>query len=236
MTADTQVKSSHSVSADPESPLDPSGPDEVCTDPLQESVPYPKHNVTSSVETGDMQARVSCEEASPEDGPDASQQSSDDFIKVPYVIHNLASHGPLYIPKGTVIAYTDDEEPEMDCFEIAESYEEAQEMMQYRNHLPKHPLLLVPPKSDFICSPTEVKLHHRVELKDHNTSKDTKKHFEELCQTFPEVFSTSNEDIGRTNLVTMDIDTGDSPPSAQKPYTLPLKHYDWVQQEIESLE
>ena len=34
----------------------------------------------------------------------------------------------------------------------------------------------------------------------------------------------------------MDIDTGDSPPSAQKPYTLPLKHYDWVQQEIESLE
>ena len=183
-----------------------------------------------------MQARVSCEEASPEDGLDMSLQSVDDFIKVPYVIHNLTSHGPLYIPKGTVIAYTDDEEPEMDCFEIAKSYEEAQEMMQYRNHLPKHPLLLVPPKSDFICSPTEVKLHHRVELKDHDASKDTKKHFEELCQSFPEVFSTSNEDIGRTNLITMDIDTGDSPPSAQKPYTLPLKHYDWVQQEIESLE
>ena len=34
----------------------------------------------------------------------------------------------------------------------------------------------------------------------------------------------------------MDIDTGDSPPSVKKPYTLPLKHYDWVQQEIESLE
>ena len=34
----------------------------------------------------------------------------------------------------------------------------------------------------------------------------------------------------------MDIDTGDSPLSAKKPYTLPLKHYDWVQQEIESLE
>ena len=34
----------------------------------------------------------------------------------------------------------------------------------------------------------------------------------------------------------MDIDTSDSPPSAKKPYTLPLKHYDWVQQEIESLE
>ena len=34
----------------------------------------------------------------------------------------------------------------------------------------------------------------------------------------------------------MDIDTGDSLPSAKKPYMLPLKHYDWVQQEIKSLE
>ena len=34
----------------------------------------------------------------------------------------------------------------------------------------------------------------------------------------------------------MDIDTGDSPPVCQKPYTLPLKHYSWVQQGIETLE
>ena len=34
----------------------------------------------------------------------------------------------------------------------------------------------------------------------------------------------------------MDIDTGDSAPSSKKPYTLLLKHYNWVQQEIESLE
>ena len=29
---------------------------------------------------------------------------------------------------------------------------------------------------------------------------------------------------------------GDSPPICQTPYTLPLKHYNWVQQEIETLE
>ena len=34
----------------------------------------------------------------------------------------------------------------------------------------------------------------------------------------------------------MDIDTGDSPPVSSRPYTLPLKHYKWVQREIESLE
>ena len=34
----------------------------------------------------------------------------------------------------------------------------------------------------------------------------------------------------------MDIDTGDSPPVSSRPYTLPLKHYEWVHREIESLE
>ena len=67
-------------------------------------------------------------------------------------------------------------------------------------------------------------------------SGETKKWFEKLKAEYPEVFSRNNEDIGQTQLVTMDIDMGDSPPVCQKPYTLPLKHYTWVQQEIEKLE
>ena len=54
--------------------------------------------------------------------------------------------------------------------------------------------------------------------------------------SFLRCFQQTMKDIGHTNLITMDIDTGDSLPSTKKPYTLPLKHYDWVQQEIESLE
>ena len=34
----------------------------------------------------------------------------------------------------------------------------------------------------------------------------------------------------------MEIYTGDSLPVEQSPYTLPLKHYEWVQKEIETLE
>ena len=34
----------------------------------------------------------------------------------------------------------------------------------------------------------------------------------------------------------MNIDTGDSPPIASRPYTLPLKHYDWVRKEIDTLD
>ena len=75
-----------------------------------------------------------------------------------------------------------------------------------------------------------------MELKDHDISEDTRRKFEEVKVQFPKVLSLNNEDISRTQLVTMDINTGDSPPICQKPYTLPLKHYNWVQQEIETLE
>ena len=34
----------------------------------------------------------------------------------------------------------------------------------------------------------------------------------------------------------MDIDTGNSPPIVSRPYTLPLKHYEWVRNEITTLE
>ena len=78
--------------------------------------------------------------------------------------------------------------------------------------------------------------HHRVELKDQEISEETKDRFEKLKQQNIEVFSLSSQDIGCINLVTMHIDMGESPPICQKPYTLILKHYSWVQQEIETLE
>ena len=90
--------------------------------------------------------------------------------------------------------------------------------------------------SDLVYSPAQVTEHRCVELKDHDISEDTRRKFKELKVQFPKVFSLNNEDIGHTQLVTMDIDTCDSPPICQKPYTLPLKHYNWVQQEIETLE
>ena len=117
---------------DPKSNLDPSGPDEVSTDTLQEPVPptgaeiyaptgEKEQDGTPYVDVKEVQTEVSCEEILSSDGLDASAQLTGDFIKIPYVIHNLTTHGPICIPKGTVITYADDEEPEMDCFEIAET-------------------------------------------------------------------------------------------------------------------
>ena len=91
-------------------------------------------------------------------------------------------------------------------------------------------------ESDFLISPGDIYLNRKVELEDADIKEATKVSFEALCEQQHEAFSKNNKDIGRTQLIEMEIDTGDSLPVAQSPYTLPLKHYDWVHQEIETLE
>ena len=60
--------------------------------------------------------------------------------------------------------------------------------------------------------------------------------FRLLCKEFEDIVSKDSIDIAKTPLITMDKDTGDSPPVCQKPYNLPLKHREWVQKELETLE
>ena len=90
--------------------------------------------------------------------------------------------------------------------------------------------------SDFLISPGDIYPNRKVELEDADIKEATKVSFEALCEQQHEAFSKNNKDIGCTQLIEMEIDTGDSLPVAQSPYTLPLKHYDWVCQEIETLE
>ena len=75
-----------------------------------------------------------------------------------------------------------------------------------------------------------------MKLEDADIATETPKKFEEMCERHPEAFSKNNKDIGRTTLIEMEIDTGDSLPVAQNPYTLPLKHHKSVRKEIEMLE
>ena len=151
-------------------------------------------------------------------------------VCVPYCIYNLSCEHHRYIPKGKVVAFAEKEEGKNEVFEV----EEVTSVEGYRNWVPKKKgLLPVPPNSDFICSPAEVSAHRKVKLQSKPVMEDTIQQFKELCEHFPEVFSKNSEDIGRTNLITMDIDTGDHPPICQKPYTLALKHYEWVQKEVD---
>ena len=87
-----------------------------------------------------------------------------------------------------------------------------------------------------ITSPAQVEYQRRVKLQDAYVSENDKNNFRNLCKEYADIFSKSSEDIGLTPLVTMDIDTGDSPPVCQRPYSLPLKHVEWVTKELEILE
>ena len=88
----------------------------------------------------------------------------------------------------------------------------------------------------FITSPTNIEIHRKVELQDADITEDQRNAFKELCTEFNNIFSTDSGDIGKTPLLEVEIDTGDSLPITQKPYTLPWKHTTWVQRELEILE
>ena len=88
----------------------------------------------------------------------------------------------------------------------------------------------------FITSWADIEVHRKVELQDADVTEAQQNAFKELCNEFKDIFSMDSSDIGKTPLIEMEIDTGDSLPITQKPYTLPLKHATWVQKELEILE
>ena len=88
----------------------------------------------------------------------------------------------------------------------------------------------------FITSPADIEVHRKVELQDADISDEQQQAFKDLCTEFNDIFSTDSGDIGKTPLLEVEIDTGDSLPIIQKPYALPLKHTEWVQRELEILE
>ena len=156
----------------------------------------------------------------------------------PLTIFNLSKVDPLYIGQDTVITFA--EEPAIDTYNIEIAGEEKikEHLAKPQNWMPQRYETLpeIPPDTAFLCSPADVPGPCRVQLQDKDITTDIRQKSKELCEEYGETCSKNNEDIGRTKLVKMVIDMGDSPPVSSRPYTLPLKHYEWVQREIESLE
>ena len=157
---------------------------------------------------------------------------------MPLTIFNLSKVDHLSIGQDTMVTFA--EGPTIDTYHIKIACEEKikEHLAKPQNWVPQRHETLpkIPPDTAFLCSPADVPGPRRVQLQDKDITTDIRQKFKELCEEYGEAFSKSNEDIGRTKLLKMDIDTGDSPPVSSRPYTLPLKHYEWVQREIESLE
>ena len=143
------------------------------------------------------------------------------------MIINLEHDKDIYLGKETIVAYTREEDKTCNYLEINEIVE----LADLKKGFPAKGKSIV--ESDLVFSRAQVTEHCCVEAEG---SQETREKFEKLKSKYPKVFSINSQDIGQTNLVTMHVDTGNNPPICQKLYTLPLKHYSWVQQEIETLE
>ena len=146
---------------------------------------------------------------------------------IPLTLLNLAEDDAVYLKKGEILGHL---EPCPITIEeiVKEDWSNSEESDGEGSELPL--------EKKFITSPAEVNTHRKVNLQDAQVSAKYREQLRQLCKEFEDIFSKDSTDIGKTSLITMDIDTGDSPPVCQKPYNLPLKHREWVQKELETLE
>ena len=154
---------------------------------------------------------------------------------IPFAFTNLSMHSQ-YLGKDKVVGFAQPTAEDVEVHTLADHDELAEMMRGSRNHIPckqqaKYKVPIIPLNNAFLTSPADVPGPRKVDLQDADITPHTKSAFDTLCEKYPR-----NKDIGRTQLVTMDIDTRDSPPVSSRPYTLVLKHHRWVQEESEMLE
>ena len=87
---------------------------------------------------------------------------------IPYMIINLDYNDPVYICKDTPVAYIREEDISCEYLEVNEIVES----MQGINWVPLNKCKIF--KSDLVYSPAQITEHQKVELKDHNASKETR--------------------------------------------------------------
>ena len=147
---------------------------------------------------------------------------------IPYILLNLSKE-EIFLRKGEILRHLEKED-------ITVEENTTETMLQSENMELTKPNCEIFSEKTFITSPADVETHKKVMLQDTEVLDKYKKEFEELCEEYKDTFSTDSSDIGKAPLITMEIKTGDSPPVYQRPYNLPLKHIDWVQKELDTLE
>ena len=154
----------------------------------------------------------------------------------PFIIVNFSHHKHFHLPKDHVVAFAEKDCNNGEVFEICPMEQLKRDLR--RNWIPERKWLekmseffenpFMQKEDDFLKSLAEAPVHRKVLLEDKNISPKMQQAFDELCQKYEDIISKNSGDIGKTMLVEMEIDTGNHPPVASKPYTLPPKHYKWI--------
>ena len=123
---------------------------------------------------------------------------------IPYILLNL-SEEEIFLRKGEILRHLEKEDITVE--EIT-----TETMFQSENMELTKPNCEVLSEKTFITSPADVNTHRKVKLQDAEVLGEYKKEFEELCEECNDIFSKDSSDIGKTPLITMEIETRDSPP------------------------
>ena len=155
---------------------------------------------------------------------------------IPFVLINL-EEDYVFLPKGQVVGFLDAEyidvsEINLDIASVTVSSMNTPTTIKEKIVTTNQNIA----PSDFITSPADVAGPRKADLQDFEIMTEETKAFNKLCDKYADVFSDNSGDIGRTPLIKMDIDTGENSPVCQRPYTLPLKHVEWVKKELNILE
>ena len=158
---------------------------------------------------------------------------------VPLVVINFLTDS-VYLLKGEVMGFMQNKSLDISEIVTETSTEPSLILLEEDNDIEglqeqKKKVISKNTEKKFITSPVDIEVHREVELQDTEITEAQQNAFKELCNEFKDIFSIDSSDIGKTPLIEMEIDTGDSLPITQEPYTLPLKHATWVQKELEIL-
>ena len=143
-------------------------------------------------------------------------------MKVPCVLINLAKES-VFLPKGELLGSLEPVEKNIQKIVTSTSMEMMSIKLEENQNTEVGEV-----QKKCITSSADIEVHQKVNLQDAKVTEENLETFKKLCEKYEDIFSKDSTDIGRTPLVTMEIDTGDSPPISQRPYNLPLKHSDWV--------
>ena len=160
---------------------------------------------------------------------------------VPLVVINFSSDN-IYLPKGEIMGFMQCQSLDISEIITETSTEPSSILLDKDNDTEESRLEhkmeapFGPNEKKFITSLANIDVHRKVDLQDAEITKEQQEAFKESCNKYKVIFSRDSGNIGKTLLLEMEIDTGDSPLITQKPYTLPLKHAAWVQKELEILE
>ena len=132
-------------------------------------------------------------------------------MRIPYILINFAKEN-VFLPKGELLGNLDPLEENIQKIVTSTSME----MMSIEEEENQNTEVGEVEKK-FITSSADVEVHQKVNLQDAEITEEDLQQFKEVCKEYDDIFSKDSTDIGRTPLVTMEIDMGDSPPITQRP-------------------